>query len=65
MHLLDELRSCGAEVLAAYQKRSSLKQQHLVCLYDLSEVPQVSLKLLDVRDELVDDTGPGLGEREV
>ena len=49
------------EALAAYQKRSSLKQQHLVRLYNLSEVPQVGLQLLDVRDELVDDAGPGLG----
>lgn len=42
------------------QESSSFKKQDFVCLDYLSEVAQVALELLYVRNELIDDAGPRL-----
>lgn len=44
----------------SHQEGGSLKQKNLICLYDLREISQVRLQLLDVWDELVHYARPGL-----
>lgn len=44
----------------SHQEGGSLEQENFICLYDLGEISQVRLQLLDVWDELVHYARPGL-----
>lgn len=54
------LRHVARVPLCPHQEGGSLKQENLISFYDLCKIPQVGLQLLDVWDELVDYTRPGL-----
>ena len=50
-----------SEVVVRYnEERGTLKQQHLVGVYDVREGLEVVLQFVHVGDELVHDAGPGL-----